>query len=190
MPFPSENTSEADGPAAPQQVPPVEFTRVKGDHQGMEEALRLAAQAARAGEVPVGAIVVSEGLVVGRGFNAPISRHDPTAHAEIQALREAAQTLGNYRLVGCTIYVTLEPCAMCAGAIMHARMARVVYGARDPKTGACGSVVNLFAEAKLNHHAVVQGGVLDAECGAMLSSFFRERRTTRDARGKEFRAED
>lgn len=156
----------------------------------MAEALRLAAHASQAGEVPVGAIVVCEGRVVGRGFNAPISRHDPTAHAEIQALREAGQTLGNYRLVGCSIYVTLEPCAMCAGAIMHARLARLVYGARDPKTGACGSVVNLFAEAKLNHHALVQGGVREAECGALLSAFFRERRTGRDAAGKETRAED
>mgnify|MGYP001570793618 FL=1 len=142
----------------------------------MVEALRLAGIAAQAGEVPVGAVVVGDGRIVGRGFNAPILRHDPTAHAEIQALRDAAGTLGNYRLVGCTLYVTLEPCAMCAGAIMHARIARVVFGARDPKTGACGSVVDLFAEQKLNHHAVVQGGMLAEECGEMLSAFFRERR--------------
>ena len=133
------------------------------------------------GEVPVGAVVVREGQVVATGFNQPIANHDPTAHAEIQAMRAAAALLGNYRLAGCTLYVTLEPCAMCAGAIQHARLARLVYAARDPKTGACGSVVDLFAEARLNHHTVVNGGVLADRCGRMLSEFFAERRALRRA---------
>ena len=143
----------------------------------MRQALDLARQAGAADEVPVGAIVVRDGEVIGRGFNRPIGGHDPTAHAEITALRDAAQRAGNYRLVDCTLYVTLEPCVMCAGAIMHARIARVVFGARDPKTGACGSVIDLFGEDRLNHHAVVEGGVLADECGAMLSSFFAARRS-------------
>ncbi len=145
----------------------------------MGAALDLATQAAACGEVPVGAIVVCDGRIIGRGFNAPISRHDPTAHAEIQALREAAAQIGNYRLVGCSLFVTLEPCAMCAGAIMHARLERLVFGAADPKTGACGSVVNLFSEGRLNHHTTVTGGLREAECGTMLSSFFRARRARR-----------
>jgi tRNA(adenine34) deaminase len=139
-------------------------------------ALDLARQAGAAGEVPVGAIVVLDGEVVGRGWNQPIGHHDPTSHAEIMALRDAAQRLGNYRLPGCTLYVTLEPCAMCAGAIMHARIARVVYGARDPKTGVAGSVIDLFAELRLNHHAAIEGGVLAEQCGALLSDFFAARR--------------
>lgn len=142
----------------------------------MREALALARQAASADEVPVGAVVVKDGEIVGRGFNAPISRHDPSAHAEIMALRDAAARLGNYRLVGCELYVTLEPCVMCSGAIMHARIGRVVFGARDPKTGACGSVVDLFAEKRLNHHAEVVGGVMAEECAALLSRFFAARR--------------
>jgi tRNA(adenine34) deaminase len=142
----------------------------------MREALSLAALAATQGEVPVGAVVVKDGRIVGRGHNAPISSHDPTAHAEIRALRDAAKALGNYRLGECTLYATLEPCAMCAGAIMHARIARLVYGAPDPKTGACGSVVDLFAEERLNHHAEVTGGVLAAEAGKQLSDFFAARR--------------
>lgn len=142
----------------------------------MKQALILARQAWDAGEVPVGAIVVKDGEVIGRGFNAPISGHDPSAHAEIQALRDAANHLGNYRLTDCTLYVTIEPCAMCAGAIMHARIARVVYGAADSKTGVCGSVVDLFSEKKLNHHATVVSGVLAQECGDMMSQFFAERR--------------
>ena len=142
----------------------------------MTEALVLAAAASQAGEVPVGAVVVREGQIIGRGFNAPISLHDPSAHAEIQALRAAAKAVGNYRLAGCTLYVTLEPCAMCAGAIQHARIARVVFGAKDSKTGACGSVVNLFAEPLLNHHTEVEGGMLAQQCGELLSAFFRERR--------------
>jgi tRNA(adenine34) deaminase len=140
-------------------------------------ALDLAREAGAAGEVPVGALVVLEGAVVGRGFNQPIGRSDPTAHAEVMALRDAAIRLGNYRLPGCTLYVTLEPCAMCAGAIMHARIARVVYGARDPKTGVAGSVVDLFADDRLNHHAEILGGVLEAECGSLLSGFFAARRS-------------
>jgi tRNA(adenine34) deaminase len=147
----------------------------------MLAALELAGQAEAAGEVPVGAVVVKDGEIVGHGFNAPISRCDPAAHAEMMALRDAAQRLGNYRLVGCELYVTLEPCMMCAGAIMHARVARVVYGARDPKTGACGSVLDAFAELRLNHHATVEGGVLAEECGAMLSNFFARRRAQQKA---------
>jgi tRNA(adenine34) deaminase len=142
----------------------------------MGEALAQARLAEQAGEVPVGAVLVKDGEIVGRGFNAPISRHDPSAHAEMMALRDAAQRLGNYRLVDCELYVTLEPCLMCAGAIMHARVARVVYGASDPKTGACGSVLDAFAELRLNHHAVVTGGVLAEECSTQLSSFFARRR--------------
>jgi tRNA(adenine34) deaminase len=144
----------------------------------MVEALALAADARQAGEVPVGAVVVREGQIIGRGFNAPISLHDPSAHAEIQALRAAAKALGNYRLAGCTLYVTLEPCAMCAGAIQHARIARLVFGASDPKTGACGSVVNLFAEPLLNHHTVVEAGLMAQQCGELLTNFFRGRRAT------------
>jgi tRNA(adenine34) deaminase len=146
------------------------------DHDFMQIALYLAQLAGAAGEVPVGAIVVKDGEIIGRGSNAPITTHDPTAHAEIRAMRDAAQHLGNYRLVGCTLYVTLEPCAMCTGAIQHARIAKLIYGASDPKTGACGSVVNLMAEPKLNHHTEISGGVLAAECGTLLSSFFSARR--------------
>ena len=146
------------------------------DNDFMSVALTLATAASAAGEVPVGAVVVRAGEIIGAGFNAPISLHDPSAHAEIRAMREAAGLIENYRLTGCTLYVTLEPCAMCAGAIQHARVARVVFGAADPKTGACGSVVNLFAEPQLNHHTHVEGGVLAQECGELLTKFFRERR--------------
>jgi tRNA(adenine34) deaminase len=146
------------------------------DEAFMREALALAREAADAGEVPVGAIVVKEGVVIGRGHNRPISGRDPTAHAEVAALRDAAARIGNYRLVDCTLYVTLEPCAMCSGAIMHARVARVVYGATDPKAGACGSVVNLFADGRLNHHATVTGGLLAEEAGKLLQAFFAARR--------------
>ena len=142
----------------------------------MDIALDLATQAAAIGEVPVGALVVREGEIIGRGHNAVISRNDPTAHAEAVALRDAAQRVGNYRLVDCELYVTLEPCVMCAGAIMHARIARVVYGACDPKTGACGSVVDLFAERRLNHHAQVVGGILNDACAQQLKEFFAQRR--------------
>lgn len=146
------------------------------DNDFMQQALDLAAQAAVAGEVPVGAVVVHEGLVVGRGFNQPISRADPSAHAEIMALRDAGQALGNYRLADCDLYVTLEPCVMCSGAIMHARIRRVVFGATDPKTGACGSVINLFAETRLNHHATVTAGVRAPESVTLLQNFFASRR--------------
>lgn len=146
------------------------------DEDFMRQALALAQDAWAAGEVPVGAVVVRDGEIVGRGFNAPISRHDPSAHAEIMALRDAAERLGNYRLPGCSLYVTLEPCAMCMGAIFHARIARVVYGASDPKTGACGSIIDLPAETRLNYHAEVVGGILADECGGLLSGFFAQRR--------------
>jgi tRNA(adenine34) deaminase len=146
------------------------------DEGFMRAALDLALQAGQAGEVPVGAVVVKEGHIIGRGSNAPISRHDPSAHAEIAALRDAAQHLGNYRLVDCELFVTLEPCVMCVGAMFHARIGRVVFGARDPKTGAAGSVFNLFAETRLNHHARIHGGVLAEECGKVLSDFFAARR--------------
>ncbi len=144
------------------------------DFMGM--ALDLAREAATLGEVPVGAVVVKDGEILGRGCNQPIGRHDPTAHAEVMALRDAAQRLNNYRMPGCTLYVTLEPCAMCIGAIFHARIGRVVFGARDPKTGAAGSVINLFGEERLNHHAEIVGGVRAEECGALLSAFFAARR--------------
>ena len=147
------------------------------DETFMRECLTLARQAATLDEVPVGAVVVADGEIVGRGFNQPVVRNDPTAHAEVMALRDAGQRLGNYRLPGCTLYVTLEPCAMCVGAMMHARIARVVFGAHDPKTGAAGSVIDLFAEDRLNHHAEVTGGLLAEECGALLSGFFAARRT-------------
>ncbi len=154
----------------------LDATSSESDIRFMREALALAAQAAQAGEVPVGAVVVKDGEIVGRGYNAPISRHDPSAHAEMVALRDAAQHIGNYRLVGCELFVTLEPCVMCVGAMFHARIARVVFGAHDPKTGAAGSVFNLFAETRLNHHARTHGGVLAEECGKVLSDFFAMRR--------------
>jgi len=143
----------------------------------MQLALDQAQQAWALGEVPVGAVVVRDGEVIATGFNQPIGRHDPTAHAEIVALRAAAEKLGNSRLPGCELYVTLEPCVMCSGAMMHARLARIVFGAPDPKTGACGSVVNLFEQDKLNHHAEVVGGVMADEAAAMLRAFFAERRS-------------
>jgi tRNA(adenine34) deaminase len=146
------------------------------DEMFMREALSLAMQAQQAGEVPVGAVVVIDGEIVGRGCNAMVSRSDPSAHAEIMAMRDAASRLANYRLPTATLYATLEPCAMCAGAIMHARIARVVYGAADPKTGACGSIVDLFAESRLNHHAAVSGGVNADASASLLSEFFSRRR--------------
>ena len=170
------------------------------DKNYMREALLLAKQAAMAGEVPVGAIVLKNGEIVGRGSNAPISRHDPTAHAEIIALRDAAQQIGNYRLVGCELFVTLEPCMMCVGAMFHARIARVVFGAYDSKTGVAGSVFNLFdtfprpnpptgemgSLIKLNHHASVEGGVLAEECGKVLSDFFSARRIKQNIQAQLF----
>ena len=146
------------------------------DEDYMRAAIELAREAGANEEVPVGAVVVLNGDIVGRGFNQPIGRRDPSAHAEIMALRDAGARLGNYRLPGCELYVTLEPCAMCAGAIMHSRIARVVYGAADPKTGVAGSAVDLFAEPRLNHHATIERGVLGEECGLMLSRFFAARR--------------
>ena len=146
------------------------------DEVFMREALSLALEAAAAGEVPVGAVVVKDGAVVGRGHNRPVVSRDPTAHAEVIALRDAAERIGNYRLADCLLYVTLEPCAMCAGAIMNARISRVVYGAADPKSGACGSVVDLFAENRLNHHATVVGGVMAKEAATLLQEFFSARR--------------
>ena len=154
------------------------------DEDFMRHAMALARDAWAAGEVPVGAVVVRNGEIVGRGFNAPISRHDPSAHAEIMALRDAAGNLGNYRLVGCSLYVTLEPCVMCMGAIFHARIERVVYGASDLKTGACGSIIDLPAETRLNHHAEVVGGILADECGGLLSGFFAQRRGKSSAKAQ------
>jgi tRNA(adenine34) deaminase len=142
----------------------------------MQEALELARRAAQAGEVPVGAVVVRDGEIIGRGYNQPILRCDPSAHAEIMALRDAAQHANNYRLTNCELYVTLEPCCMCVGAILHARVARVFFGAADAKTGACGSVVNLFSEARLNHHAEVNGGLMADESVRLLKEFFAQRR--------------
>ena len=146
------------------------------DEDFMRHALTLARRAQEEGEVPVGALVVLDELVIGEGWNRPVSASDPSAHAEIQALRAAATARKNYRLVGATLYVTLEPCAMCVGAMFHARIRRVVFGAADSKTGAAGSVLDLFSQQKLNHHALVQGGVLAAECSALLSAFFASRR--------------
>lgn len=146
------------------------------DEHFMGVALDLARRAWEAGEVPVGAVVVRGGKIVGRGYNRPISGHDPSAHAEIEALRDAACQLGNYRLPECELFVTIEPCAMCSGAILHARIRRVVYGAADPKTGACGSVIDLFSQARLNHHTRIVSGVLAQECGALLRQFFLKRR--------------
>ena len=146
------------------------------DFAMMRLAIEQAHKARLAGEVPVGAVLVRDGEVLAAGYNQPIGAHDATAHAEVCALRAAGALLGNYRLVGCDLYVTLEPCAMCAGAIMHARLRRVVFGARDPKTGACGSVLDLFGEGRLNHHTEVMGGVMADECGALLSAFFAGRR--------------
>ena len=142
----------------------------------MRRAIELAQRGAGQGEVPVGAVVVVDRQIVGEGWNQPITAADPSAHAEILALRAAATALRNYRLLDATLYVTLEPCPMCVGAIFHARVRRVVFGAKDPKTGAAGSVVDLFAEARLNHHATVEGGLLADECGELLKRFFAAKR--------------
>ncbi|MFM2028863.1 MAG: hypothetical protein RL517_54 [Pseudomonadota bacterium] len=146
------------------------------DRQFMQQALEQARLAAAAGEVPVGAVLVRDGHVISRGFNKPISNHDPSAHAEMMALRAAAQAEANYRLPGTTLYVTLEPCAMCAGAMLHARIDRVVFGASDPKTGAAGSVLNIFSEKQINHQTEVDGGIMSEDCGEVLRQFFKERR--------------
>lgn len=188
------------GDAGPQAGPPAESAEsaepiestgtepqaepaTERDRHFMRLALTAAEAARAAGEVPVGAVLVRGDEVIATGFNHPIGAHDPSAHAEMAALRAAGAALSNYRLPGCELYVTLEPCLMCAGAIMHARIARVVYGARDPKTGACGSVVDAFSSGQLNHHTSVAGGVLETECGDALRSFFAERRrASREAR--------
>lgn len=146
------------------------------DEFWMQRALELARQAEAAGEVPVGAVLVRDEQVIGEGWNQPIGRHDPTAHAEIMALRAASQHIGNYRLLDTTLYVTLEPCVMCAGAIVHARVHRVVFGAFDPKTGAAGSVFDVLASDKHNHRVEIRSGVLAEECGSLLSEFFKSRR--------------
>jgi tRNA(adenine34) deaminase len=142
----------------------------------MRHALRLAELAGAEGEVPVGAVLIKDDELVGEGWNRPIATHDPSAHAELLALRAAAAAVGNYRLLDTTLYVTLEPCVMCAGAIIHARVARVVYGAGDPKTGAAGGAVDIFAAPFVNHRVAVEGGILAEECGRMLTEFFKERR--------------
>lgn len=154
-------------------------SRLTEDEYFMRQALACARKAAAAGEVPVGAVIVHAGRIVARGYNRPIAKHDPTAHAEIEALRKAARRLRNYRLPNCTLYVTLEPCAMCAGAIAYARVARIVFGAPDPKAGACGSVIDLLREPRVNHHTQAEGGLLAEECAQIVRDFFRTRRKTR-----------
>ena len=146
------------------------------DHQFMQQALDQAKLAAMAGEVPVGAVLVRDGKIISRGFNQPIGNSDPSAHAEMIALRSAAQLESNYRLPGTTLYVTLEPCIMCAGAMLHARVERLVFGATDPKTGAAGSVLNVFSEKQINHQTLVEGGIMGDECGQILRDFFKGRR--------------
>ena len=146
------------------------------DRQFMEQALEQAGLAALAGEVPVGAVIVRNGELISKAFNQPITNHDPSAHAEMLALRQAALSAENYRLPGTTLYVTLEPCIMCAGAMLHARVDRIVYGAADPKTGAAGSVLDVFSSKQINHQTVVEGGMMAEECGQLLRNFFKERR--------------
>jgi tRNA(adenine34) deaminase len=157
-------------------------THVAHDEVFMRHALLLARRAKLAGEVPVGAVVVRDGRIVGEGWNRPIGTHDPSAHAEMVAMRAAAQRLGNYRLLGTTLYVTLEPCVMCAGAIVHARVGRLVFGAWDPKAGAVSSVYDVIGAPKLNHRVAWQGGVREASCAELLRSFFRERRAAQSGR--------
>jgi tRNA(adenine34) deaminase len=152
------------------------MTQAELDHQFMRQAIEQARLAALAGEVPVGAVLVRDGEVIAKAFNQPITLHDPSAHAEMLALRAAAKTEENYRLPGSTLYVTLEPCVMCSGAILHARVDRVVYGAPDPKTGAAGSVLDVFSSKQINHQTKVEGGIMGEECGQLLRSFFKERR--------------
>lgn len=163
---------------------------LNSDEFWMNEALLRAQRAAAVGEVPVGAIVVKDNQIIGEGWNQPLQDHDPTAHAEVRALRQAALAVGNYRLTGCSLYVTLEPCAMCAGAMMHARVARVIFGAHDPKTGVAGSVLNLFDYSKLNHHCQVTGSVLAEACVNELQRFFAQRRAINRLVDETMRAED
>jgi tRNA(adenine34) deaminase len=163
---------------APSSTPPSPLSFVPSplDEQAMRIALDQAQNAWLVGEVPVGAVILRAGQVIATGYNRPITEHDPTAHAEIVALRHAATLLGNYRLPECELYVTLEPCAMCAMALLHARFKRVVFAAADPKTGAAGSVLNLFAQPQLNHHTQLHGGLMADQCGQVLRDFFAERR--------------
>ncbi len=161
---------------SPENLPPLSSGSDDIDRYWMGHALSLAREAEQRGEVPVGAVLIRDGQVVGEGWNRPISDCDPTAHAEIIALRQAAVATGNYRLPNTTLYVTLEPCAMCAGALIHARVARVVFGASDPKGGAAGSVFDVLGTDRLNHRVMVEGGLLAAECGELLRSFFRRKR--------------
>lgn len=153
-----------------------ESTVVEIDLHFMSRALELAREASLAGEVPVGAVIVKDNQIIAEGWNRPIATHDPTAHAEIIAMREAANALNNYRLLDCTLYVTLEPCAMCAGAMVHARVRRLVYGATDPRAGAAGTIFNIVDHAVLNHRLEVVSGVMAEECGALLRQFFQARR--------------
>jgi len=150
--------------------------QVELDRQFMQQALEQAGLAALAGEVPVGAVMVRDGEVISKAFNKPIANHDPSAHAEMLALRQAALSEENYRLPGTTLYVTLEPCTMCAGAMLHARVDRIVYGAKDPKTGAAGSVLDVFSSKQINHQTVIEGGMMAEECGQLLRDFFKDRR--------------
>lgn len=166
---------------------PIPSPLTHDDAHWMALALAEARFAAEAGEVPVGAVLVKDGRLIASGRNTPVAQHDPSAHAEINALRAGAAALGNYRLDGCELFVTLEPCAMCSGAMLHSRLARVVYGAADPKTGAAGSVLDLFAEPRLNHHTQVQGGVLAQECAAVLQAFFQQRRSAARAQAEPLR---
>lgn len=152
------------------------MTQAELDQQYMRIAIEQAQLAAQSGEVPVGAVLVKDGQVISKAFNKPISNHDPSAHAEMLALREAALAEENYRIPGSTLYVTLEPCAMCSGAMLHARISRVVYGAPDPKTGAAGSVLDIFSSKQINHQTSVEGGIMSEECGQLLRDFFKGRR--------------
>ena len=152
------------------------MTQAELDQQYMRMAIEQAQLAAQSGEVPVGAVLVKDGQVISKAFNKPIANHDPSAHAEMLALREAAFAEENYRIPGSTLYVTLEPCAMCSGAMLHARIDRVVYGASDPKTGAAGSVLDIFASKQINHQTSVEGGIMSEECGQLLRDFFKGRR--------------
>ena len=152
------------------------MTQAELDQQYMCMAIEQAQLAAQSGEVPVGAVLVKDGQVISKAFNKPIANHDPSAHAEMLALREAALAEDNYRIPGSTLYVTLEPCAMCSGAMLHARIDRVVYGASDPKTGAAGSVLDIFASKQINHQTSVEGGIMSEECGQLLRDFFKGRR--------------